>query len=869
MSTIQPTNKSRIFVCLIITIMLVFCLATPYRAYANTWTVNTLLDENDGSCSDGDCSLRDAIQVAAAGDTINLWQITGTIVLTLGQLNIDKNLTLKGWSPESLTVSGNNSSRVFFVTSGNTTFLGMTIANGFVGDNQGGGIFNSGTTTLTNVTFSDNSAIQGGGIYNIGTTTLTSVKFIGNSTSEGGGIYNSGTATLKNITFSANSASLSGGGMFNDTNASTTLMNVTLTSNSANYGGGMRNDGSTTLTNVIFSSNSTDYSGGGMENWGTSTLMNVTFNANSGNTGSDGGGMRNDGTSIMTNVTFSGNSATNGGGMYSENTSTLTNVTFSDNSATIGGGVYIHDGSLILKNTLLSGNTAPTGPECAGTLTSYGYDLIQDPSGCTIVGDETGNIYDEDPLLGPLATNGGYALTHSLLLGSPAVNAADNTDPYGNLVTQDQRGFTRPQGPANDVGAVEMAYHIVDTLLDENDGKCSDGDCSLRDAIQVAIPGDTINFSATGTIVLTSGQLFINKDIAIRGPGPDLLTVSGNNSGRVFNTSGGNTIFSGLTIADGFRTGSIGAGMYNSGTTLLTNINFYDNHATDGSGDGGGGMGNDGTAILTDITFSENSAYRGGGIYNAGFATLTNVTFSHNSSTSGGGLCNNGTITLTNITFNDNSASNGGGGIYNSGISTLTNVTLNDNSSSDRGGGIYSAGTSTLFNVTISGNTARTEGGGIFNFTGALVTLTNVTIYANSAGFGGGVVVYGDGLILKNTILSGNIASYSPNCNDTLTSYGYNLIQDTAGCVLDGDEIGNIYGKDPLLGPLADNGGYTLTHALQPGSPAIDAANFTDPYGNPVTQDQRGVTRPQGLTNDIGAYELNQAHWLWLPLLLK
>lgn len=88
-----------------------------------------------------------------------------------------------------------------------------------------------------------------------------------------------------------------------------------------------------------------------------------------------------------------------------------------------------------------------------------------------------------------------------------------------------------------------------------------------------------------------------------------------------------------------------------------------------------------------------------------------------------------------------------------------------------------------------------------------------------------------------------------------MTSYGYILIQDTSGCTITGDETGNIYGKEPLLGPLADHGGYTLTHALLDGSPAIDTADFTDPDGNPVTEDQRGVSRPQGPANDLGADE--------------
>ena len=450
MSTIHTTNQLRIFVSLIISMLLVFSLATPHTAHAATLVVDTLLDENDGSCSDGDCSLRDAIQVAAPGDTIT-FSVTGTIVLTLGQLNVDKDLSISGPGQENLTVSGNNSSRVFYVTGGNTAFSGLTIANGFA--DEGGGMYNdsTSTTTLTRVSFSNNSAYSisqdghGGGMYNAGTSTLMDVIFSNNSatnSSSGGGMYNDGTSTLTNIIFSDNSAEATGGGMVNYWISN--LSNVIFNDNSGSIGGGLWNIGDSRFTNL--------------------TLTKVSF---SGNLASDGGGMFNEsGRFKLMNVTFSGNSATYGGGGLFNNygAAYLTNVTISGNSTNgVGGGVdvpyYPEDPSiLILKNTLLAGNTAPTGPDCSGTLISYGYNLIQDTTDCTITGDETGNIYGVGPLLGPLADNGGFTLTHALLPGSLAIDTADFTDSYGNPVTEDQRGVSRPQGSANDIGAFEVGY---------------------------------------------------------------------------------------------------------------------------------------------------------------------------------------------------------------------------------------------------------------------------------------------------------------------------------------------------------------------------------------------------------------------------
>jgi len=326
---------------------------------------------------------------------------------------------------------------------------------------------------------------------------------------------------------------------------------------------------------------------------------------------------------------------------------------------------------------------------------------------------------------------------------------------------------------------VHAASLTVDTLLDENDGSCSDDDCSLRDAIQVANGGDTITFSVTGTIILTLGQLNVDKNLVISGPGPVVLTVSGTNTSRVFYTTGEEVTISGMTLANG------------------------------DSGDNGGGLNN-----------------------NIGCSVrLTNVTFTGNSATGlGGGLYNKGTATLTNVTFSDNSASDKGGGMYNDEISFLTNVTFTDNIAPS-GGGMFDNNNSTLTNVTISGNSASDRGGGVATPHDSLITL-------------------------KNTILSGNTAPAGPDCSGMLNSNGYNLIQRIRGCTVTGDQTSNLYGKDPLLGPLQDNGGATFTRALLPGSPAIDSGDTTDRFGNPVSQDQRGVSRPQGPTSDMGAYEV-------------
>jgi CSLREA domain-containing protein len=192
----------------------------PARTYAQ-WVVNTAIDENDGSCS-GDCSLRDAIALAANGDAITF---AGDYIIYLNSwLGIAKTLTIDG-SGHIIRVSGDSGGngspnvRVFFIdTSGVVTLTHLSIISG-TASGWGGGIVNRGMLTIQNSTISGNSASQdGGGIDNWGTLTIQNSTFSGNSSSSavgmGGGIYNEGMLTIQNSTFSGNSATF-GGGIYN------------------------------------------------------------------------------------------------------------------------------------------------------------------------------------------------------------------------------------------------------------------------------------------------------------------------------------------------------------------------------------------------------------------------------------------------------------------------------------------------------------------------------------------------------------------------------------------------------------------------------------------------------------------------------
>jgi len=354
------------------------------------------------------------------------------------------------------------------------------------------------------------------------------------------------------------------------------------------------------------------------------------------------------------------------------------------------------------------------------------------------------------------------------------------------------------------------ATYTVTKTEDTADGAC-DADCSLREAIIAAngIPGaDTITLPADtytltipgiGESAAATGDLDITDDLTINGAGAASTVIDGGAIDRVFtidpNGSGIAAEISGVTVQNG-NTATNGSGIFNAGTLTLTGVTISGNTA----------------------------AYSGGGIYNY-----------------------DSTLTLTNSTVGGNAAAVDGGGIYNwGGTLTLTNSAVSGNTAVDDAGGVYNEGTATLAmtNVTVSDNTATGSGGGIL--TVATAALTNVTVSGNTAPYGAGIYNFGGTATLTNSIVANGISG--GDCYGTITSGGHNLDSDGT-CGLTG--TGDISNTGPMLGPLADNGGPTKTHALLIGSPAIDAG---DDGACPAT-DQRGVARPQGASCDIGAFE--------------
>ena len=430
----------------------------------------------------------------------------------------------------------------------------------------------------------------------------------------------------------------------------------------------------------------------------------------------------------------------------------------------------------------------------------------------------------------------------------------------------------------NDISKVDPTSLVVDTLLDEADGSVTDGDVSLRDALAAIATGGTITFNdhlANENIILSLGELVVAKSLTIDGEDNNITIDAAQNS-RVFNVDDGDdtnyqtVILDGLTITGG-KVPRRGGGISSLENLEIYNSTIINNSASEeivegGTVSGGGIYSRKSRLTVHNSTIADNSVRgfeeaEGGGISSSGILTVSNSTISGNHVDGGfvgigGGISSFGTLTVSNSTISSNHADAGyraeGGGVYSGSISgggilTVNNSTISSNHADGVnvgfGGGIFSfASTSKVANSTITGNSVS----GSFESGGSGIV-------------GVGQAEVGSSIIAKN--------AEDNDISGSFISQGHNLIGNGDGGSgftngINGDIVGTTFNTiDPRIGPLTDNGGSTMTHALLSGSPAIDAGDAD--FMSPPAFDQRGEGFPRVIDGngdskaviDIGAFE--------------
>ena len=259
--------------------------------------------------------------------------------------------------------------------------------------------------------------------------------------------------------------------------------------------------------------------------------------------------------------------------------------------------------------------------------------------------------------------------------------------------------------------------------------------------------------------------------------------------------------------------------------------------------------------LIAGLTLQQGTAPAGGGIENCAVMTIEDSRIANNTATNGqgGGIDNDGDLTVRTSTIAGNrasGASGAGGGIFNRGRLDLAAVTVASNSAGFRSGGVHVQGgfVSTMDAVTITGNAAKDAGGALVVAGGAEVRVSNSTIAGNEIdGTDGAGGIWGVGVV---QIRSSIVAGPNADCAGSIESRGHNL--DSDGSCFRGGRT-DLWSTAPRLAPLADNGGPVRTRALEPDSPAVDAASPAGVHCGGT--DARGVPRPSRPRCDIGSYE--------------
>ncbi|MDM8526641.1 FG-GAP-like repeat-containing protein [Anaerolineales bacterium HSG24] len=653
-------------------------------------------------------------------------------------------------------------------------------------------ITSTGNITLNNLTLKNGAAIS---MPNATTT------------DHGGGIYiHQGQLTLNQSLITSNTAKFYGGGIYNlkgvvslsQTTVSHNVVSNTVTAIASSEGGGIYNEKGSVYVLESDISNNQAGDGGGLKNTGQVTLANsnVTNNVSMGKAG----GLYNGMVMTITNGTISHNQAQfSAGGIWNnadliiEQSRIYSNVANIDqNSGGGGGGLYNNGSDLHINNSEITENSANCGGALMGALESNRIYLTQ-----------TQVLHNRAEQGGAFCGNGSYELLE--------------TSVSSNTATAQGGGIFLTSGRLD----------VISSTLSNN---------------------ITLNHHG-GAIYISNGQLGITN-----------TTIDQNKagySGAGIYVDRGSLSLTGTHILSN-SANDTGGGIYNRSEFTIINSTLAGNiaNANQSSSGDGGAIYNDGSGKIRGSRIYNNRAYNGGfalngfggGIYNKYTKPLyidSSTIISNFATSSGGGISNFGEVHIDNSTITNNYSQGVGGGLYSSGnydgtgITTIYNTTWSDNQAMSSGGAIYNdtlltmTHSTVISNQTLDAESDRSDGGGIFNASPA--SHSNYIAY------------------IKNSIITNNIdnGGQAPDVDGSFTSLGDNIIGDLGESSGFGEQ--DLIGVDPRLGPLQDNGGNTLTYALLPDSPAVDATTCD----TELITDQRGEPRPNPVSTrcDIGAFE--------------
>jgi filamentous hemagglutinin family protein len=485
-----------------------------------------------------------------------------------------------------------------------------------------------------------------------------------------------------------------------------------------------------------------------------------------------------------------------------------------------------------------------------------------------------------------------------------STNLTGNSVLGGDWVLEKQIGAIDANIAFTD-SALNAYTDTLDILTVTNSADSGTG--TLRNLINSSGSGDEIRFSTDMKILLNSFLDITTKTLTIDGETNNIILDGKNNNRIIAIQTNSSVSLNNLTIRNGRTTADGGAGIRIQDSNVTINNSTISNNIATVDGGGGILITNDSSVTINNSTISNNTSAGddGGGISIKDYSnvTINNSTISNNVVTfdDGGGIANRNDSTLTinnsiisgnstlgtggagagvvskdspstninNSTISGNSANENGGGLFiKDSVAIIENSTISGNSAGIDGGGLVldESSSVTLKNTTMSGNSANNNGGGIFlnsNSEDLVLSVINTTIFENRASNeGGGVYFQNSGggsatISVLNSIIAGNSAgdSTTNDTNDdgnvTIADRGYNLIGvDGTGGFTNSNTFTDISTSNLNLAPLGDYGGDTQTHALLPGSIAINAGTSLDA----PNVDQRGFDR--GIV-DIGAFEVN------------